>query len=198
MSWVRRVETDNDRQYRRLGAFLLLASVPALAAGWFMRDFVELYLRDVRIIAWATIGFGLLLWVADRYGKMHLTIGSMTLGRALFIGLAQALALVPGTSRSGITITAGRMLGLDADSAARFSFLLAIPVIGAAGAYGALKVALGEAPIDWSIFAIAVFVSAVAGWLCIAAFLSLLKRLGLMPFILYRLALGLFLLWVVL
>ncbi|NNK97433.1 MAG: undecaprenyl-diphosphatase, partial [Xanthomonadales bacterium] len=104
--------------------------------------------------------------------------------------------LVPGTSRSGITITVGRMLGFDADSAARFSFLLSIPVIAAAGAYGVLRMFLHDTPIDWFQFSLAIVLSGLAGWLCIAAFLALLKRVGLVPFVLYRLALGVALLWI--
>jgi undecaprenyl-diphosphatase len=104
--------------------------------------------------------------------------------------------MIPGTSRSGITMTAGRFLGLTPDAAARFSFLLAIPIIAAAGAYGLLKVLGGEAPIDGFQFLLAVAFAAVAGWVCIAAFLALLKRVGLVPFVIYRLALGLVLLWV--
>ena len=94
-------------------------------------------------------------------------------------------------------ITAGRFLGLTPDAAARFSFLLAIPIIGAAGSYGVLRVMMDDANIDWLQFVLAVAISAVAGWACIAAFLALLKRVGLMPFVIYRLMLGLVLLWIV-
>ena len=104
---------------------------------------------------------------------------------------------MPGVSRSGVTITAGRALGFTPDAAARFSFLLAIPVIAAAGGYGALKVFTGEAPIDWPQFLLALVFSAAAGWVCIAAFLALLRRVGLVPFVMYRLVLGLVLLWLV-
>jgi undecaprenyl-diphosphatase len=104
---------------------------------------------------------------------------------------------VPGVSRAGITLTAGRFLGFNADAAARFSFLLSIPIIAAAGGYGALKVMLGEAPINWQQFLLAMGFAALAGWACIAAFLALLQKVGLLPFIIYRLALGLLLLWLV-
>jgi undecaprenyl-diphosphatase len=94
-----------------------------------------------------------------------------------------------------VTITAARLLGYRADAAARLSFLLAIPIIAAAGGYGALQVAAGEAPFQWGVFLLAMGVAAVAGWACIAAFLALLRRVGLLPFVAYRLALGLVLLW---
>jgi undecaprenyl-diphosphatase len=184
-----------DREHRRMALYLALASLPALLAGALLHDLVEGHLRDVRVLAWATLGFGLLLWMADAVGKRSRDLGRMTLGAAVTIGLAQALALVPGTSRSGITITAGRFLGFSPEAAARFSFLLSIPVIGAAGSYGALRVASHDTDVQWSQFLLAMGLSAAAGWVCIAAFLALLRRVGLLPFVLYRLALGLTLLW---
>jgi undecaprenyl-diphosphatase len=137
-----------------------------------------------------------LLWWADaRFARSRL-LTDMNMKSGVLIGLAQMLALVPGTSRSGITITMGRMLGFNADSAARFSFLLSIPVIAAAGAYGVLRMLLNDTTIDWFQFSLAVVLSALAGWLCIAVFLALLNRVGLVPFVLYRLALGVALLWI--
>lgn len=189
------VSNENDRKHRKLAIYLAIASIPALLAGFAARDLVELFLRDVRVIAWATVGFGLLLWLADAVGSRQRKLEEISFKDALLIGLAQAFALIPGVSRSGITITAGRFLGLSPDAAARFSFLLAIPVIGAAGGYGALRVALGDAPIDWAQFGLAMALSAVAGWICVAAFLALLKRVGLMPFVVYRLLLGVVLIW---
>jgi undecaprenyl-diphosphatase len=193
---VRPVRCEQDRQHRSMAVFLALASVPALLVGALVHDQVEHHLRDVRIIAWATLGFGLLLWLAHVVGAKTRDLQGMTLRSALFIGLAQALALIPGTSRSGITITAGRLLGFTPDAAARFSFLLAIPIIAAAGGYGALRVATGDTDIQWGQFLLALGLAAVAGWVCIAAFLALLERVGLMPFVIYRLLLGVGLLWV--
>lgn len=186
------------RHDRSMVIYLALASIPALALGALAHDLVEYHLRDVRVIAVSTLVFGLVLWWADRVGKRVKTVAGMSMAPALLIGLAQSLALVPGVSRSGITITAGRFLGFAPEDAARFSFLLAIPVIGAAGAYGALKVALGDTPIDWQQFFMAAGFATAAGWACIAVFLALLQRVGLLPFILYRLALGVVLLWWVL
>ena len=196
-SCLQPVQTEQDRLHRSMLLYLAIASVPALVAGFFAHQLVEFYLRDVRIIAWATIGFGILLWVADRVGSTERRVRDMNLKSALLIGLAQAFALIPGASRSGVTITAGRLLGFSPDAAARFSFLLAIPVITAAGAYGAVRVMAGDAVIDWAQFILAMVFAAVAGWICIAAFLALLKRVGLAPFVIYRLALGVILLWLV-
>ena len=184
-----------DVQRRRLSGLILLASVPVLAVAWLASGWIELYLRDIRVIAWATLGFGLLLWWADARGPRDLPLERLGGKGAMVVGVAQVLSLIPGTSRSGITITAGRLLGLDAADAARFSFLLSIPVIAAAGAYGALRVAGGESRIDWAEFALGAGLAAFTGWICIAAFLALVRRIGLVPFVIYRLALGAVLLY---
>ena len=189
--------TVSGKRNRTMLIYLGLASVPALLVGFLGHGFIEAHLRDVRIIAWATIGFGLLLWLADARGVGNKPIESLSLGGAVAIGLAQVLALIPGASRSGVTIMAGRFMGLSPDAAARFSFLLSIPVVAAAGASGMLWVARDAAPIDWVQFLLAMSIAAVAGWACIAAFLALLQRVGLVPFVLYRLALGVLLLWMV-
>jgi len=185
-----------DDGSRRLGLILLVASIPAIIVGALLHSWVELALRDIRVIAISTIGFGLLLWWADARFSRRRQIESMDMRSGLLIGLAQVLSLVPGTSRSGITITIGRMLGFDAESAARFSFLLSVPIIAAAGAYGILRMVINDTPIEWFQFSLAVLISALAGWLCIAAFLALLHRVGLVPFVVYRLALGIVLLWI--
>jgi undecaprenyl-diphosphatase len=181
---------------RKLGITLVIASIPAIAAGALLSGWIEDHLRDVKVIAFCTIGFGFLLWWSDARFARDKSMETMTLRSGVMIGLAQMLALIPGTSRSGITITMGRMLGFCPDTAARFSFLLSIPIIAAAGSYGMLKMILHQAPIDWFEFSLAVMLSALAGFLCIAAFLALLKRVGLVPFVIYRLLLGVALLWV--
>ena len=185
-----------DETSRNLGLTLIIASIPAIVAGGLLHSWVESALRDTRVIAFSTIGFGLLLWWADARFSRSKLMQDMNMKSGFIIGLAQMLALVPGTSRSGITITMGRMLGFDADSAARFSFLLSIPIIAAAGGYGVLRMLLHDAPIDWFQFGLAIVLSALAGWLCISAFLALLQRVGLVPFVVYRLALGVALLWI--
>lgn len=184
-----------DQKQRHMAGLLLLATIPILLVGFFASDLVAAHLRNARVIAWATIGFGLLLWWADARSPQHLKTDRMSFKDALVIGLAQVLSLIPGTSRSGVTITAGRFLGLNAHDAARFSFLLSIPVIAAVGAYAALHVWNGDAQINWREFWLGAGVAAVTGWICIAAFLALVKRIGLLPFVIYRLALGFVLLW---
>jgi undecaprenyl-diphosphatase len=185
-----------DDASRTLGVTLIVASIPAIVAGALFHDLVEAFLRSPRVIAFATIGFGLLLWWADARFAHRKTLQDMALKPGVMIGLAQVLALIPGTSRSGITITMGRMLGFDANSAARFSFLLSIPIIAAAGVFGLLRMLMYITPIDWFQFGLAILFSALAGWFCIAAFLALLQRVGLVPFVIYRLVLGAALLWI--
>ncbi|HKX54665.1 MAG TPA: undecaprenyl-diphosphate phosphatase, partial [Xanthomonadales bacterium] len=136
MSCIQPVSTPQQAQARTMVGFLVLASIPALVVGFLARDLVELYLRDLRILAVTTLVFGGVLWLADWLGNRSRSMEQMTWRSALLIGLSQALALVPGVSRSGITLTAGRFLGFNADAAARFSFLLSIPITAAAGSWG--------------------------------------------------------------
>jgi len=142
------------------------------------------------VIAMATIVFGLLLWYADRTGKRNKDEYGLLLCDVLIIGLAQALALIPGTSRSGITITAALMLGLNRKAAARFSFLLSIPVIFLAGMLETLDYLSAASIEDAQPLLIGALISAVSAYTCIHYFLKLLDRIGMMPFVAYRLVLG--------
>ncbi len=174
----------------RLAWAVLIGTIPVGIAGLLFKDFIEVNLRSPLVIATTTIVFGLLLWLADR--KQHTPKDEYTVDwkLALLIGAAQAIALIPGTSRSGITITAALLLGLNRTASARFSFLLSIPVIVLAGGLetlGYLKVAsLGDA----NDLLIGAAVSAVSAYACIHFFLKLLDRIGMLPFVIYRLLLG--------
>ena len=196
LSWLKPAVSVAQKEHRAMARYLLLASIPVIVVGGLGHSWVETHLRDVRVIAVSTLVFGALLWAADAFFARDRDLGNMKQKPALLIGLAQVLALIPGASRSGVTMTMGRMLGFSADAAARFSFLLSIPVIGAAGAYGLLRMIQNDTELNWTEFAMAVGFSALAGWVCIAAFLALLKRFGLLPFVIYRLALGLALLYI--
>jgi len=134
--------------------------------------------------------FGLLLGWADRAGRQQRDEHTLRLADVLVIGLLQAVALIPGTSRSGITMTAGLMLGLTRTACARFSFLLSIPVIAMAGVYETGKLIEQAAPVDWRALIIGIVVSGVSAWLCIRVFLGLIERIGMWPFVVYRLLLG--------
>jgi undecaprenyl-diphosphatase len=160
-----------------------------------LHDVIETRLRSPLVIAATTIGFGVLLGVTDWLGRQRRDEHALRVGDVIMIGLAQALALVPGTSRSGITMTAGLALGMTRSAAARFSFLLSIPLIMMAGAYETLKLVQQAGPVDWLDILIGAAVSAISAWLCIHFFLKLIERIGMLPFVVYRLLLGAVLLW---
>ena len=172
---------------------VLWATIPVSLAGLLLHDYVDTVLRSPLVIAWATIGFGLLLWVSDLLGRRVRSEHTVSWKDVLVIGLAQVLALIPGTSRSGITMTAGLFMGLTRQAAARFSFLLSIPVILLAGGYKGVKL-LDEVAVDWTALIIGTALSAVTAYVCIHYFLKLLDRIGMLPFVLYRLLLGVVLL----
>lgn len=169
---------------------IVIATIPAGLVGVFCGDFIEANLRSSAVIAYSTIGFGLLLLVADRMASEHKTIIQMTLMAAFIIGLFQALALIPGTSRSGITITAALFLGFHREAAARFSFLISIPLIMAAGLLKTKELVEQATAVDWTSIGLAAGLSAISAYVCIYFFLSLINRIGMMPFVVYRLALG--------
>jgi undecaprenyl-diphosphatase len=171
---------------------IVLATIPAGLVGLLLDDWVEANLRTVFVVGCTTLGFGLLLGWADRKGGATTSAINWKVG--LLIGAAQVLAIIPGTSRSGITMTAALMLGLDRDTSARFSFLLSIPLIAAAGGYKALKLAAQVGPVDWQALLVGALLSALAAYVCIHFFLKLLARVGFMPFVIYRVILGLLLL----
>ncbi len=181
----------------RLAWIVLLATIPVGAAGLLLNDFVDDVLRSPIIIAWATIGFGLLLGLSDYVGKNKIRYAENKLSwkNGIMIGFAQALALIPGTSRSGITMTAGLFAGLTRQGAARFSFLLSIPTILMAGGYKTLKLIQEGNGVDWLSLGIGYFLSAVSAYVCIHYFLKMLERIGMTPFVLYRVTQGTILLY---
>ena len=174
----------------KLAWAVIIATVPAGLAGLAFKDYVELYLRSPTIIAAATAVFGIALWLADlrkdRYRDEH----QVTWKTALIIGAAQALALIPGTSRSGITITAGLALGLSREAAARFSFLMAIPIISLASILVVSELARSPESVDWMALGTGLLVSAGSAYLCIRVFLAAMNRITMLPFMIYRLILA--------
>ncbi len=170
--------------------FLAAATIPVGLAGLISHDFIATQLRSPLVIACATILFGVVLWWADVKGKRARDQAQLHWRDVLIIGLAQCLALIPGTSRSGITMTAALLLGLNRETAARFSFLLAIPVISLAGLYEGYQLLGPAAEFDWLGLAIVTLVSAASAWLAIHYFLKFLERTGMLPYVIYRLVLG--------
>ncbi|HAN79914.1 MAG: undecaprenyl-diphosphate phosphatase [Gammaproteobacteria bacterium] len=180
-------------RHARLGWLIGLATFPAILSGLLARDFIETSLRDEFVIALATVGFGLLLWWAH-YQRGRSGFGGIGLREAILIGCAQALALIPGTSRSGITLIAGLWLGLSRRVAAKFSFLLSVPIILGAATLKVSDLTEIPAPVAWDTIAVGVIASFLSAFLCIRLFLAWIQRIGLLPFVAYRIALGIFLL----
>jgi undecaprenyl-diphosphatase len=174
----------------RLALHLLVATVPLVAAGLAFHEQVERALRDPLVIAWATVLFALALYAADKAGGTRRRLGEMRVADALVTGLLQVLALIPGTSRSGITMTAGRLLGYDRSEAARFALLLAIPAILGAGGFAAADLydrgalALGLDAL------LAAAMAGAAAWAAIALMMRWLQHASFTPFVIYRLVLG--------
>lgn len=196
-AWAESFRGRGDAQQARLAWMIILGTIPAGLAGLLLDDWIEANLRSLSVIATTTIVFGLLLGAADRLGRRALDIYAIGWRLALIIGLAQVLALIPGTSRSGITITAALFLGLSRDASARFSFLLSIPLICAAGGLKSLQLMAESAAVPWLQIAVATVVSALTAYACIYAFLAWLERIGMLPFVIYRLILGAFLFYLV-
>ncbi len=168
--------------------FIVLATIPAGILGLKFEHMVEEYFRNPMLIVVTLVAVSALMWVVDRFSAKLANLERMTLGHALFIGCAQALALVPGVSRSGITIVAGLMTGYTRESAARFSFLLSTPVIAGAAVLKLAKVHL--APGELTPFLLGTAFSALVGYLCIKFLLHYLNRHSLNLFIGYRLVLA--------
>ena len=174
----------------RLAFHLILGSIPLIVVGYFFRDAITESLRDIRIVAWATIGFAVLLLIADRFGLTVRRVEHLGAAGAVFIGLAQVLAFIPGTSRSGITMTAARFLGFERLEAARFSLLLSIPAIFGAGTLTGLDLyESGNMRLGFDALAAAT-ISFVVAFLAIVLMLRWLRAAGFLPFVLYRLILG--------
>jgi undecaprenyl-diphosphatase len=174
----------------RLAWFVILATIPALIVGFFFERFIDENLRSILVIAGTTLVFGALLAWADIRRVESRDLTNLTLKDALVIGCSQALALIPGTSRSGVTITAALMMGLDRQSAARFSFLLSVPVILGAGLVKTLDlIAMGDSA-PWLMVATGTAIAGISAYCCIHLFLKWLDRIGMMPFVIYRAILG--------
>ena len=175
---------------RNLALYIVLATVPALVFGLLIKGVVPEGIRSVAVITATTLFFGILMGVADRFFPQEKQIGDITLKRALLIGCAQALALIPGTSRSGVTMTAARFMGFSRVDAARFSFLLGAPAIAAAGCMSFLEILKADDPGLWHDRLIAVLFAFVAGFGAIHFMMKWLTKFGLMPFVAYRMVLG--------
>ena len=195
-SWFRSLQTREPDADARLAWAVLFGTIPVGLAGLAFKDTIETVLRSPLYLAAGLIVFGIVLAWADLRHRGTRTETQINWKDVLVIGCAQALALFPGTSRSGITITAALFMGMNREAASRFSFLLSIPVIVLASGLQIKSLLETPAPIQWGAMAAGIALSGVSAYLCIHYFLAFIKRIGMMPFVAYRIVLGIILIGV--
>ncbi|HEY8479100.1 MAG TPA: undecaprenyl-diphosphate phosphatase [Spirillospora sp.] len=200
-----------DRQARgdsdaRMGWLVIIGSVPIGVLGLTLKEYIEGPFRDLRLISCTLIGLGVLLALADRYATRNALraentgrhrvarplkdLNDLNVRDGLLYGLCQSLALVPGVSRSGATITGGLFLGYDRASAARYSFLLAIPAVLASGTFELTEIGEEGSHVDWGPTILATLVAGLIGYAVIAWFMRFISTRSFIPFVVYRVALG--------
>ncbi|MDY2799171.1 MAG: undecaprenyl-diphosphate phosphatase [Anaerobiospirillum succiniciproducens] len=202
---IKSMITRKQTPQSRIGWFIIIGTIPAAVAGLLLEEFVSTAGRSIHIIAYTTIGFGLLLGLASYvnrkmnwHTKANLhnnrpdSLRKLNLAQTLVIGFSQALALIPGTSRSGITMTAGLFLGMRPEAAARFSFLLSIPIILASALLEGIKLVTSDVPcvanpVEMLVGGIIAFITAL---IVIALFMRFISKSGMAVFVIYRILLG--------
>jgi undecaprenyl-diphosphatase len=189
LSSLRRPELRGELD-ARMGWYVIIATIPIGVVGLAFNDQIETGARNLYLIGAVLIAAGLVLAVADRVGRRVRDLGDVRRRDAVWVGIAQALALIPGTSRSGATITAGLFLGLQREAAARFSFLLSIPAIVLSGLYGLTELITGDDSVSFGALALATVVAFVFGYVSIAFLLRYLANHSMMIFVVYRVVLG--------
>ncbi|MEV0191800.1 undecaprenyl-diphosphate phosphatase [Kitasatospora purpeofusca] len=192
-TWIRSLWTPELRRdpNARMGWFVIVGTLPIAVLGKLFQTTIETQLRDLRIIGTTLIVFGLVLAAADRSRAVRSArqIDSLTFPHALVYGAAQSLALIPGVSRSGGTISAGLFLGYSREAAARYSFLLAVPAVLASGVLELFKIGEGPAP-AWGPTVLATLIAFAVGYAAIAWFLKYISHHSFLPFVVYRILLG--------
>ncbi|CUS47866.1 MAG: undecaprenyl-diphosphatase UppP [Idiomarinaceae bacterium HL-53] len=188
--WLRSFAGGGQTKDSKLAWWVILGTIPAGALGILLKDYAETTWRSPLVMALALIGFGLLLGLADWKGRGQRSEYDLALKDVVIIGFSQALALIPGTSRSGITMTAALFLGMSRESAARFSFLLSVPVIAAAGLLYTIELIQEGTTMGWGALFTGFVVAVLSTYACIHYFLAFIKRIGMQPFVLYRIILG--------
>jgi undecaprenyl-diphosphatase len=190
---LRRASIEQSAQDVRLGWLIILGSLPIVVLGYLFQENIRNTFRSLWLIAIVMIVFGIVLGIADRFGKSHRDISTLSSGHGLAYGFAQALALVPGVSRSGATIAMGRTLGYTRESALRYSFLLAVPAVFGSGFYelqGAISDGDSDAPYTLIETFGATLVAFIVGYAVISWLMKFIATRSFMPFIIYRIALG--------
>ena len=190
--WARSLVKPEYRGHldARMGWFIILGSLPIVILGILLKDVIEEDFRSLWIIGTTLIVGGIVLGIADHVGSTRKQIKQITLGDAVLMGLAQAMALVPGVSRSGATLSMGRFLGYDREAATRYAFLLAIPAVVGAGIFELQEIPHGDNSYGWGPTIVATVVSFLVGYAAIAWLLRYVSTRSYLPFVLYRIALG--------
>ena len=189
-AWIASVTRREHSPDSRLAWAVLWGTLPVLIVGYLFNDYIEQHFRTPLLVALQLAVFGVLLWLADWLGKQRRDEYSVGWGDVAAIGCAQALALIPGTSRSGVTMTAALSLGLTREAAARYSFLLAVPGTAAAALYECWRMFHNGHAIEWEPVTVAILLAAVSGFLCIHFLLRFIQKIGMLPFAIYRLLLA--------
>ncbi len=191
-AWVRSLFRAEHRGTldSRMGWYIIVGSLPIVVLGVLLKDVIERDFRNLWIIGTTLIVMGVVLGVADRVGRTDRSIAKITLKDAVLMGVAQALALIPGVSRSGATISMGRFLGFDREAATRFAFLLAIPAVVGAGVFELKEIPNGHNDFGWGPTITATVVSFVVGYAAIAWLLRYVSTRSYTPFVVYRILLG--------
>ena len=181
--------------YAKLAGLIALATIPVFVAGYLLKYYGVDGLRSLSVVAWTTLGFGIVLWLSDKVGMTLRRVEHLGVSDAIIIGFVQILALVPGTSRSGVTMSAARVLGMERGDAARFSMLLSIPTIIGAGTLSAIDLyRTGDLHLTVDAIFVAGF-SLLTAMVAISFLMTWLKRSSFTPFAIYRIFLGSGLLW---
>lgn len=180
-----------DTHENRMGWFVIVGSLPIVILGLLLKDVIENDFRNLWIVAAMLVGMGVVLGIADRVGRNARPVEDLKMRDAVLLGSAQAMALIPGVSRSGATISMGLFLGLERAAATRFAFLLAIPAVVGAGLFTLPDIGAGDNPYGWGPTAVATVVSFVVGYAAIAWLLKYVSTKSYTPFVLYRIVLGL-------
>ena len=191
VAWLKNLTQRQTSEDSRLAWLIIIATVPGALAGLFANDLVENYARSGYVIGSTSTLFALLLWYADKRVDPGRSLSELTWRQALFVGFAQALALIPGTSRSGITMTAALFCGLTRQAAAKLSFFLAIPIIFGSFTLRGTELVNAGAPGGYLLpLVYGVFVSGLVAFACIHYFMQLIERIGFLPFVIYRIGLA--------
>jgi len=175
----------------RMGWYVIIGSLPIVVLGILLKDTIETEFRSLWLVGTTLIVMGIVLGIADRVGSLDRTMKNLHLSHAVYFGIAQSMALIPGVSRSGATISMGRFLGYDREAATRFAFLLAIPAVVGAGLFELKEIPHGDNSYGWGPTLVATVVSFVIGYAAIAWLLRYVSTRSYLPFVIYRIALGL-------